>query len=53
MDLKQYIIENINQELIFSKYLGISIEDIRISIIDNCKIFNSYREVLVDNFSGD
>ena len=22
MDLKQYIIENINQELVFSKYLG-------------------------------
>lgn len=43
MDLKQYIIENINQELVFSKYLGISIEDIRISIIDNCKILNSYR----------
>lgn len=43
MNLKDYIIDNIEQELIFNKYLNISLEDIKFSIINKAKIINSYR----------
>lgn len=43
MDLKSWIIANIDQRIIFSKYLNIHLDDINNSIVNHIKICNNYR----------